>query len=80
MLLFATCLATYALCVFYNHQRTSPLSVKWFKWMCITGLSLGIVASMKWVGLFAIALVGLHTLEELWEMFGDLKMPVVPFY
>ncbi|KAJ3143090.1 Protein O-mannosyltransferase 2 [Physocladia obscura] len=37
-------------------------------------LSLGMVTSVKWVGLFAIALVGLNTIEDLWEMFGDLKM------
>lgn len=29
---------------------------------------------MKWVGLFAVALVGLYTLEDLWNMFGDLSM------
>ncbi|TPX65618.1 dolichyl-phosphate-mannose---protein mannosyltransferase [Chytriomyces confervae] len=32
--------------------------------------------SVKWVGLFVIALVGLNTLEDLWVMLGDLKMPV----
>ena len=32
---------------------------------------------MKWVGLFVTFLVGAYTLEDLWEKFGDLKMPVV---
>ncbi len=32
------------------------------------------MASVKWVGLFVIALVGVHTIQELWDMFGDLKM------
>lgn len=31
---------------------------------------------MKWVGLFATALVGLYTIEDLWNKFGDLQMPV----
>lgn len=31
--------------------------------------------SVKWVGLFAVALVGLYTIEDLWDMLGDLKMP-----
>ena len=34
--------------------------------------------SVKWVGLFgATALVGLYTIEDLWNKFGDLKMPKV---
>lgn len=30
--------------------------------------------SVKWVGLFSIALVGLHTLTDLWTFLGDLKL------
>ena len=29
------------------------------------------------IGLFVTALVGLYTIEDLWEKFGDLKMSVV---
>ena len=29
------------------------------------------------VGLFVTALVGLYTIEDLWNKFGDLRMPVV---
>jgi dolichyl-phosphate-mannose--protein O-mannosyl transferase len=43
----------------------------------MTGWSIGCVCSVKWVGLFATALVGAYTLEDLWDKFGDLKMPVV---
>ena len=35
---------------------------------------------MKWVGLFVIALVGLTTIKDLWDLFGDLEMPVVREY
>jgi dolichyl-phosphate-mannose-protein mannosyltransferase len=33
--------------------------------------------SVKWVGLFVTALIGLYTIEDLWNKFGDLKMPFV---
>jgi dolichyl-phosphate-mannose-protein mannosyltransferase len=55
-----------------NNNR--PFTVKWFRWIFYTGVSLGAVLSVKWVGLFVIALVGLHTIQELWDMFGDLNM------
>ncbi|KAK4686851.1 hypothetical protein P7C73_g3267, partial [Tremellales sp. Uapishka_1] len=30
----------------------------------------------RWVGMFVTALVGLYTIEDLWEKFGDLSMPI----
>ena len=33
--------------------------------------------SVKWVGLFVTAVVGLYTIEDLWEKFGDLRMSYV---
>ena len=29
------------------------------------------------IGLFVTALVGVYTIKDLWEKFGDTKMPVV---
>lgn len=43
----------------------------------MTGLSIGCVCSVKWVGFFVTAIVGLYVLEDLWEKFGDLRMPAV---
>ncbi|KAI9355729.1 Dolichyl-phosphate-mannose-protein mannosyltransferase-domain-containing protein [Zopfochytrium polystomum] len=79
MLLFFTALTAYCLCKFRNYQVKEPLSFRWYAWLAFTGLSLGCVASVKWVGLFAIALVGLHTIEDLWVMFGDIKMPWIVY-
>ncbi|KAG8746504.1 Protein O-mannosyltransferase 2 [Ceratobasidium sp. 414] len=31
---------------------------------------------VKWVGFFATALIGAYTIEDLWDKFGDLKMPL----
>ncbi|KIW13463.1 hypothetical protein PV08_08651 [Exophiala spinifera] len=59
---------------FHRLQRKS-FSLEWFAWLFLTGLSIGCVCSVKWVGLFATALVGLYTAEDLWNKFGDLKMP-----
>ncbi|OCT52587.1 Dolichyl-phosphate-mannose--protein mannosyltransferase 2 [Cladophialophora carrionii] len=61
----------------FHRLRQKSFSVEWFSWLFLTGLSIGCVCSVKWVGLFATALVGLYTAEDLWNKFGDLKMPKV---
>lgn len=33
--------------------------------------------SVKWIGLFVTSVVGVYTLQDLWDKFGDLRMPVV---
>ena len=43
----------------------------------MTGISIGLVDSVKWVGFFVTAMVGLYTIEDLWNKFGDVKMPKV---
>jgi dolichyl-phosphate-mannose-protein mannosyltransferase len=74
MLLFFTCTSLYTLTVFHN-LRGQAFSNEWWTWLALTGASLGCVLSVKWVGLFAVALVGVYTVEDLWEMWGDIKMP-----
>ncbi|KAG0741096.1 hypothetical protein G6F23_007822 [Rhizopus arrhizus] len=73
MLLFFTCTSLYTLSVFHN-QRQNSFSSKWWTWLGLTGVSLGCVLSVKWVGLFAVALVGIYTIEDLWNMWGDVRM------
>ena len=53
-----------------------PLGIDKFVWMTLLGISLGCVASVKWVGFFFVALVGLNTIYELWEHWGDLNLPM----
>jgi dolichyl-phosphate-mannose-protein mannosyltransferase len=54
----------------------SPFDVEWYFWLLVSGLSLGLVFSVKWVGLFSIALVGLHTVQDLWNVLGDTKLSI----
>ncbi|KAI8387311.1 Dolichyl-phosphate-mannose-protein mannosyltransferase-domain-containing protein [Blakeslea trispora] len=74
MLLFFTCTSLYTLTVFHN-LRSQAFSSQWWTWLCLTGASLGCVLSVKWVGLFAVAVVGVYTIEDLWDMWGDVQMP-----
>ncbi|KAF9392885.1 Protein O-mannosyltransferase 2 [Podila verticillata] len=74
MLLSATCLVLFSLSKFRN-QREHAFSFNWWLWLVMTGVSIGTVTSMKWVGLFVTSLVGLYTIEELWDLFGNLRLP-----
>ncbi|KAJ7746561.1 glycosyltransferase family 39 protein [Mycena metata] len=75
MLLFFTFFTVFCMSKFHN-QQYQPFSFDWWTWLVMTGVSIGLVTSVKMVGLFVTALVGLYTIEDLWEKFGDLKMPV----
>ncbi|KAG0202701.1 Protein O-mannosyltransferase 2 [Mortierella sp. GBA30] len=74
MLLAATCFVLFCLTRFKN-ERHDAFSLDWWLWLAMTGVAIGIVSSIKWVGLFVTALVGLYTIEELWDLFGDLSLP-----
>ncbi|CAE6435518.1 unnamed protein product [Rhizoctonia solani] len=75
MLLFFTFTTVFCLTKFVNQQYQS-FSFDWWLWLAATGWSIGCVCSVKWVGFFATALVGAYTIEDLWDKFGDLRMPV----
>lgn len=76
MLLCGTVLTTLCWAKFHGlrHRSFEP---EWFLWLFLTGLSIGAVTSVKMVGLFVTALVGLYTVEDLWRKFGNTRMPVV---
>ena len=78
MLLFFTFTTTLCWARFHALRRES-FSAEWYFWLGLTGLSIGCVCSVKWVGLFCTALVGIYTAEDLWNKFGDLEMPFVSF-
>lgn len=76
MLLCGTVATVFCWAKFHRLQDKS-FEPEWFFWLFMTGLSIGCVSSVKLVGLFVTAMVGLYTAEDLWRKFGDLKMPPV---
>lgn len=43
----------------------------------MTGLMLTGAVSVKFVGLFVVAFVGVRVIADLWDILGDLSHPVV---
>ena len=60
----------------FHRMQKQPFTPMWWFWLLFTGVSLGLVTGVKLVGLFVTALVGLYTVEDLWNKLGDLRMPV----
>ncbi|KAI8973653.1 glycosyltransferase family 39 protein [Mycotypha africana] len=57
----------------YTHR---PFTLKWWKWMVLTGIGLGCTVSSKWVGLFTIAMIGVSVIHDLWVIWGDKRNTV----
>ncbi|XP_018024206.1 protein O-mannosyl-transferase 2 [Hyalella azteca] len=51
--------------------RQGAFSGPWWTSLGATGLFLGCVVSVKFVGLFTVAVVGLHAASQLWNIFAD---------
>lgn len=74
-LLFFISGSTYALFKFRTFKE-EPFSRRWWTWLVINGAMLAGAISVKFVGLFVILLVGFNTIEQLWEIMGDLTQPM----
>jgi dolichyl-phosphate-mannose-protein mannosyltransferase len=74
-LVFFTALTIFLWTGFCNEDKTAPFTNRWWSWLTLTGLSLGAVASCKWVGLFTIATVGFETIRQLWTLLGNMRVP-----
>lgn len=51
--------------------QKKEFTVQWYVWMVLTGLSIGCVCSVKWVGLFVTVLVGFFIVQDLAEKLFD---------
>lgn len=73
MLLFFT--SASFLCMLKFHQnRARAFSGPWLAWLFLTGISIGCVCSVKWVGLFVTATIGIYTVVDLFAKFADSSM------
>ncbi|GME74981.1 unnamed protein product [Ambrosiozyma monospora] len=70
MLLFFTATTFYCL-VKLHSLRHQEFTRTWKLWMYLTGFSIGCVCSVKWVGLFVTAVVGVYVVVDLWLKFWD---------
>ncbi|KAI9028231.1 Dolichyl-phosphate-mannose-protein mannosyltransferase-domain-containing protein [Phycomyces nitens] len=77
-LLFFTAATTLMWVNFFN-QKNKPFQFWWYTWLALTGLGLGLTVSCKWVGLFTIATIGMSTIKNLWDLWGDSRVSVNVF-
>ncbi|KAH3899250.1 probable Dolichyl-phosphate-mannose--protein mannosyltransferase 6 [Saccharomycodes ludwigii] len=70
ILLFFT-FTTYHCMVKLYKLRKEQLTKKWWLWLFLTGINIGCVCSVKWVGLFVTASVGVYTVWELFQHHCD---------
>ncbi|XP_037072473.1 protein O-mannosyl-transferase 2-like isoform X2 [Pollicipes pollicipes] len=60
----------------FKINKYRAFSGRWWLNLALTGLMLGCVLSVKFVGVFVVALVGLYTVADLWSIFCDLSKPL----
>ncbi|CCE61555.1 hypothetical protein TPHA_0A04800 [Tetrapisispora phaffii CBS 4417] len=79
MLLFFT-MTTFSCMVKIYNLRNKPFTPQWSIWMLLTGINIGCVCSVKWVGLFITVIVGLYTIVELWALSCDATLSRKKYY
>lgn len=60
----------------HRRFKDQPFGFGWKASLFGLGVSIALAASCKWVGLFAVAGVGLSTILDLWQIFGDTSVPM----
>ncbi|KAG0329642.1 hypothetical protein BG000_012018, partial [Podila horticola] len=67
MLVFFMVCSIFSYVKFYK-TRNNPFSPRWWAWMVATGYFIGMTTSVKMVGLFTVATIGVAVLWDLWEL------------
>ncbi|CAD1811235.1 Dolichyl-phosphate-mannose--protein mannosyltransferase 2 [Candida parapsilosis] len=80
MLLFFTVTTIFCFARFNNfNTKQREFSRKWWKWLMLTGVSIGCVCSVKMVGLFVTTLIGIYTIVDLWNKLNDRSITWVRY-
>lgn len=66
-LIFFICLSLYGW-IKFRQLRYQPFTKLWWGWLTITGIAIGSATAVKMVGLFTVALIGIATILDLWEL------------
>ena len=74
MLIFFSTLAICNFVAFKKESKKRTFSYVWWKELIKTGIAIGCVSSVKWVGLFVTALIGVCTIEDLIELIRKRKI------
>ncbi|KAF9279315.1 hypothetical protein BGZ68_007996, partial [Mortierella alpina] len=67
MLVFFMVCSIYSYVKFYK-LRNSSFSARWWSWLIATGVSIALTTSVKMVGLFTVATIGVAVLCDLWDL------------
>ncbi|CAI5794182.1 protein O-mannosyl-transferase 1 isoform X1 [Podarcis lilfordi] len=74
ILIFFILLAVLSYLKFYNSQKQSPFSARWWFWLLLTGLCCSCAVGVKYMGLFTyillLAIAGVHS----WQLIGDQNL------
>lgn len=73
ILLLFTATTFHCMCKLHT-LRNVPFTKRWIFWFLLTGISIGCVCSVKWVGLFVTAVVGFYTVIDLLRLYYDPKI------
>lgn len=52
----------------FRQQRAQPFKSRWWMWLVLSGIAIGGATSVKMVGLFTVAAIGIVTIIDLWEL------------
>ncbi|KAG0210827.1 hypothetical protein BGX31_001807, partial [Mortierella sp. GBA43] len=67
MLVFFMVCSIYSYVRFYK-TRNNPFSARWWTWLLATGVSIALTTSVKMVGLFTVATIGVAVVWDLWVL------------